>query len=153
MSLDARYQIDTPQVIYQLIEGEVVIIRLDTGSYYNLDTIGAEIWEQVSRRETLAGIIDTLTTCYSGERTLIENAILKFIGELEAEKLIRPLPPDAAPSVMPPIPSNDSGARGEKLHFHAPVFEIYTDLQELVLLDPIHEVDEKGWPAKSGAAQ
>jgi len=26
------------------------------------------------------------------------------------------------------------------------VVEKYTDMQDLVLLDPVHEVDERGWP-------
>ena len=34
-----------------------------------------------------------------------------------------------------------------------PVLEKYTDMQELLLLDPIHDVEEAGWPkAKPGAA-
>ncbi len=28
-----------------------------------------------------------------------------------------------------------------------PALETYTDMQELLLLDPIHDVDETGWPA------
>jgi hypothetical protein len=27
-----------------------------------------------------------------------------------------------------------------------PVLDKYTDMQELLLLDPIHEVDDAGWP-------
>jgi hypothetical protein len=27
-----------------------------------------------------------------------------------------------------------------------PVLERYTDMQELLFLDPIHDVDESGWP-------
>ena len=35
---------------------------------------------------------------------------------------------------------------GEKLPFEAPVLYTYTDMAELLLLDPIHDVDETGWP-------
>ena len=34
----------------------------------------------------------------------------------------------------------------EKTQFEFPIIEKFTDMQELLLLDPIHEVDEKGWP-------
>ena len=30
--------------------------------------------------------------------------------------------------------------------FDAPILKRYTDQQELLLLDPIHEVDDIGWP-------
>jgi hypothetical protein len=30
--------------------------------------------------------------------------------------------------------------------FTAPVLKIYTDMQELLLLDPVHDVGVEGWP-------
>ena len=30
--------------------------------------------------------------------------------------------------------------------FDAPRLERYTDMQDLVLLDPVHQVDDTGWP-------
>jgi hypothetical protein len=41
------------------------------------------------------------------------------------------------------VPGDD--VQGE-LPFVAPVLDKYTDMQELLLLDPIHEVDASGWP-------
>ena len=33
------------------------------------------------------------------------------------------------------------------LHFSAPVVETFADLQDLIVLDPVHEVDATaGWP-------
>ena len=32
-----------------------------------------------------------------------------------------------------------------KKEYEAPVLECYTDMQELLLLDPIHEVEETNW--------
>jgi hypothetical protein len=31
-------------------------------------------------------------------------------------------------------------------------FETFTDLEELLVLDPIHELDENGWPLPPGRA-
>ena len=42
----------------------------------------------------------------------------------------------AAPIIPLPLPAS----------FSPPVFEKFMDLQDLLLLDPIHEVDEIGWP-------
>jgi hypothetical protein len=30
---------------------------------------------------------------------------------------------------------------------------VYTDMEELLLLDPIHDVDETGWPVRAEAAE
>ena len=31
--------------------------------------------------------------------------------------------------------------------YQAPSLEKYSDLQDLLLIDPIHEADESGWPS------
>jgi len=35
---------------------------------------------------------------------------------------------------------------GTRQPFSAPVLNAYTDMEELLLLDPIHDVDQAGWP-------
>ena len=66
-----------------------------------------------------------------------------FCAELEREGLIVSLDgtadSDPEPSFDLPQPNNGQV-------FSPPVVEKYTDMQDLVLLDPVHEVDERGWP-------
>jgi hypothetical protein len=37
----------------------------------------------------------------------------------------------------------------ERKEFEAPVLHKYIDMKDLLLLDPIHETDETGWPSAS----
>ncbi|HDY70854.1 MAG TPA: PqqD family protein, partial [Nitrospirae bacterium] len=39
-----RFRINKPHVINEIIDGEVVILNLDTGNYYSMDKAGADIW-------------------------------------------------------------------------------------------------------------
>ena len=44
---------------------------------------------------------------------------------------------------------------GTRQPYSPPVLNSYTDMEELLLLDPIHDVDQAGWPmpkASDGAA-
>ena len=43
-------------------------------------------------------------------------------------------------------PSAIENAVAVKQPFEAPILNKYNDMQELLLLDPIHDVDEAGWP-------
>jgi hypothetical protein len=36
--------------------------------------------------------------------------------------------------------------KGKESKFEKPGLQKYSDMQDLLLLDPIHEVDEMGWP-------
>ena len=66
------------------------------------------------------------------------------LRSLEAESLIRSSANGA--SASPPAPgASDGAALGA---FAPPAFEKFTDMEELLLLDPIHEVGDTGWPRK-----
>jgi hypothetical protein len=45
---------------------------------------------------------------------------------------------DAPVGASPPAPPADA--------LEPPALEKFTDMQDLILLDPVHEVDERGWP-------
>jgi len=59
-----------------------------------------------------------------------------------------------AESLLVPLASAPSPASTRKpslladAPFVLPVLERYTDMQELLLIDPIHDVDETGWPRR-----
>ena len=62
----------------------------------------------------------------------------RFLAELEEEGLV--VEADGADGTTPDLGSASSD-------FASPHLEKYTDLQDLIMLDPIHEVEPKGWPA------
>jgi hypothetical protein len=67
--------------------------------------------------------------------------VRNLVEELVAESLIVPLSSAPTPaSGKTPAPVEPGTP------FVPPVLERYTDMQELLFLDPIHDVDESGWP-------
>ena len=57
MSVPGRYRVNEPGVIHQSIDGETVIINLDSGAYYSLDAVGAVIWAEAPDLWDGAGIL------------------------------------------------------------------------------------------------
>ena len=77
------------------------------------------------------------------EREEIESAVTSFVGALEAEGLI-----SIAEGGDAALPARDRAEpHGAPTPFVAPVFEKYTDMEEFLLIDPIHEVKLGDWPA------
>jgi len=143
----ARYKICTPRVAHQTIDGETVIIDFDTGAYFSTARIGAALWDQLAGGATVEDLIAAATLRYNGAHDLIAGSIRDFVRLLERETLIAPAA-EAAPSpgveASPPVPA--PGA--ETPVFEPPTLHKYTDMADLLLLDPIHDVDESGWPSK-----
>jgi len=138
------FRINMPQVVHETIEGEVVIINLDDGNYYSLDKVGADIWGFVESGATVSEIAEATTYRYEGSRAVMETAVNQLIAELQQEELIILDTAKEHESIMAQV---ETDPEIERLSFEAPILHKYTDMQDLLLLDPIHEVDEAGWPS------
>ena len=145
MTPRACFRISAPKITSQTIDGEVVIINLDSGYYYSLDKAGACVWNALESGDPLGSIIDRVASSFEGERAVIEDAVIKLIDELQREELIAP-DETQAPAGLCEAGAGSGAAVAGKVKFEAPVLQKYTDMQDLLLLDPIHEVDETGWP-------
>jgi hypothetical protein len=144
------FRINTPKVIHETIDGETVIVNLDSGNYYSLDAIGADIWDSVGKGVSVDHIIEDISCRYSGKREEIERAVRLFVNGLLQESLISPLESGDAERRAAYEPVATCTPPDGLRPFTAPTLQKYSDMQELLLLDPIHEVDETGWPnAKS----
>ncbi len=126
-----------------IVDGEAVIINLDTGNYYSSAGIGAEIWARIGRRQGKASIVQELQKRYSDSVSdvVVSKAVDRFFSLLETEGLIE-LSEEAGASQEVPVPLPESDSQ----IFEEPALFRYDDMNELLLLDPIHDVDESGWP-------
>jgi Coenzyme PQQ synthesis protein D (PqqD) len=139
--MTTRFRVNSPNVIHETIEGEVILIDLKTGTYYSLREAGAAIWEAIDRGAGLDAIEDALERRYDGSSDEIREAVQRLVGELECEGLIC-ADPDGATAGQPVF----EPGRGIRRPFEAPSLEKHTDMQDLILLDPVHEVGAQGWP-------
>jgi hypothetical protein len=137
-------RVNAPAVVGEIIDGEAVIMDLGSGHYFSTQGSGAEVWRAIEGGCDRAGVAVVLAERYEGDRAELNLAADRFIEELLAKGLIveaeratdAPLPP-----VLP------SPVAGQPRHvFVAPVLDSYSDMEDLLLLDPIHDVNEAGWP-------
>lgn len=131
-----NYKISEPHVISEIADDEAVIINLDTGSYYNLSKDASKLWNLFADGFSLEQLLENLALAKE-DKIKIEE----FIAKLLAEKLISEC--DSASEV-------DSA--NFEIDFNNLSIEIYTDMQDLLGLDPIHEVEpEAGWPVEKSS--
>ena len=140
MALSARFRLNDKQVVFERFDDEVLAINLETGTYYSLPNLSAQIWNWLLDGADVQAVKDVLLASYDGDAGTIEAAFTQFVDKLRQDALIVP---DEAVELNAPI---NIAAGVAKKPFTDPVIEIYTDLQDLLLLDPIHDVDDRGWP-------
>jgi len=90
MDLAKRYRIDKDKIMYRVIDGEVVILNLNTGDSYSLNEVGTRIWQAIiEENKYLSGILSCLKKEYDISEKQLEKDILKLVSELEENELIR----------------------------------------------------------------
>jgi hypothetical protein len=119
----------------------LIAIHLDRGNYFSLNAAAGLILELAAQRPTIGEIVEVLVGRYDGGRPEIEAEIVRFMGELQAEGLIGTS--SSREAGFHPAP-----ATSDKEPFVAPLLAVHRDMQDLFLLDPVHEVGEAGWPEK-----
>ena len=145
MDSSVGLKINSPNVVQDTIDGEVVIVNLKNGSYYSLDKVGADIWSLLERGDPVDRIVEGIAQKYEGAQSEIAGAVQKLVMELQKEELVVPASQNTPPAPGAGVPAQTQPA-AQRPRFVAPALQKYTDMQDLLLLDPIHDVDEKGWP-------
>jgi hypothetical protein len=145
MEAAARYKIDSARVVHETVDGEVILVALRSGNYYSLRGSGADIWALLERGATEREVVLELESRYAPEPGLAES-VRDLLGELAAEELVErePAPDGASPNGR----ASDGAPSGTGV-FPPPVLEKYTDMRDYLLIDPLHDVDERGWPPPS----
>jgi len=138
-----RFRINRPEVVCESFDGEIVAIHFTSGNYYSLVGVGARILELLDGGHTPDEVSEALSRFYDARPHDIGGAVGGFVAELEQENLIVARNLTDAPGQM----KAEFHAPAVKSAFEPPRLEKYSDMQDLLLLDPIHDVDEIGWPS------
>lgn len=120
------------------MDGEAIIINLEKGNYYSMNEAGSMVWERIAAKYPVSAIIKFLSERYESEPGKIEKSVTGLLEMLKSDGLINE-------TLHPANPPEDATSP-EKKPFLEPKIEKYEDMQEMLLADPVHDVDEMGWP-------
>src|SRR4051794_12988623 len=105
------------------------MVNLETGSYYWLDSLASYVCGSIEDGASVDEVVDVVGRRFPAERPAVESELRGLVERLVEEELLiasngdapAPEPPRELPALM---------------RFEPPVFKTYTDMQELLLLDP-----------------
>lgn len=134
-------RVDHPSVMHEMIDDEVVVIHLDTGIYYSLDGVAGRLWQYLAAgKRTAEDVVAFAGRIYDGDAAVIATAVERFLGQLRDEQLAFVSDEESSTPADDAVPA-------ARQPFSEPTLQKYTDMESLLLADPIHEVDEgAGWP-------
>ena len=70
------------------LDGETVLLHVDTGTYHGLDAIGTRIWTLIERPTKVSALCDTLCEEFDVEREPCERDVVSFLESLKEAELV-----------------------------------------------------------------
>jgi hypothetical protein len=128
--LSQPHELRGPTVISDEVGGETLAINLESGAYFVISPASLAIWSALTTGVPAMALLE-------GATDPRQPALEAFLTKLLNAGLLRPVDSPSEPGEMEPW-------FGEDLEIQE-----FTDMADLLGLDPIHDVDEAlGWPSK-----
>lgn len=132
------YTIRQPKIVYEILNFEVIVIDFNTGDYYVLTHAAKQIWQLIEQHMSHDQMVEILSLYYQKEASVLAGDLQQFIDQLLEKGLIelKEIEEQRDPILI----------HSHEKEYFLPRLHAYTDVQNLLLLDPIHEVTDAGWP-------
>lgn len=142
----SRLRVPAKGVAADILDDEVVIVNLTTGHYFSTDGAGCEVWKLLAAGVPVGEVASTLRSRYSDGLDDIDTYVDHIVGKvLEMGLMVVDDGSDPATTAAPDV-TDVLGPVSEGRTFVPTMFLGFDDMESLLLLDPVHEVDDKGWP-------
>ncbi|MGH1350281.1 MAG: PqqD family protein [Methyloligellaceae bacterium] len=133
--MKSKFVLSSTDVVFEEFDGEYVVLNLASGKYHAIDKSAALIWKFLMDGVAPAHIL--------AKQDIGGDVVSLFIERLVELELITA---DAAENGRDLRQSEAE----ELLQMDSkPTIEVFDELSDLILADPIHDVEEtQGWPVK-----
>lgn len=84
-----RFQIPK-QVLFREVQGEGVVLHLETNAYFRLDSVGTRVWLAMQEVDTLDEVVDRLLEEFDAPEGIVRQDIQQLLRDLSAHGLVEP---------------------------------------------------------------
>ena len=135
-----HYLVDERRIAHQTVDGEVIAIDFVNGAYFSMRATAGEIWQMLVANMALDAVIALYRENSPLPAETLVAEIQAFASELLAARLLQPN--DAPGTAQPALPA----VVAQRKPYTPPQLEKFEDMADLIMLDPVHDVSDAGWP-------
>jgi len=139
-NLEGEISFIKDQVVLERIGNEIIIISFDSGKYFSAKGIATDIILLIQNFVPRANWESKLIEYYSTD-VFSENKIQNFRKILVENNLCASI--DKLETSNYDLPTDFQRDKNDELKI-----TIYDDLQDIIIVDPIHDTSLEGWPEK-----
>jgi len=77
-----------PDIVSAEINGEMVMMSVELGEYYSLNSVASDIWRRLGAPVSVAKLVQDLTESYAGDPAGIRSDVCALLEGLAAKGLL-----------------------------------------------------------------
>jgi hypothetical protein len=74
--------------VSSIVDGEAVILSIDSGSFYRLNGVGSRIWRTLQDETEVARLCDWAHDTFRADPEVCDRDVLEFLNEINDQGLI-----------------------------------------------------------------
>jgi hypothetical protein len=78
----------SPNTLYRELQGETVLLQLDSGEYFGLDEISTRIWQLIVETGDLTAVEAAMVKEFEVDRAVLAQDLTRVVDDLVAKRLI-----------------------------------------------------------------
>jgi hypothetical protein len=82
----------TPGLMASEVDGELVMMHIEKGTYYGLDPVGARIWQLIAEPTSVGDVCTLLVERYEVDEDTCRTEVIAFATDMVAEGLVTTRP-------------------------------------------------------------
>lgn len=89
--VDARYAI-SQDVVHRVLDGETVVLHLESGTYFGLNATGTRVWSLVEEGASRNAIIERISSEFGHPIDAVQSDVDELLAALQAKGLVTAAP-------------------------------------------------------------
>ncbi len=77
------------RVTWRVLEGDCILLHLDSGVYYTLNEVGRFLWESLDGKRSVSEIQETILDRYDVSAEKVKGDLLELLEDLKKEDLVK----------------------------------------------------------------
>src|SRR5260370_42383877 len=87
INLDSQVRIQD-DVLFQELQGEAVLLNLNTGVYFGLDQIGTRIWQLLQNDGALSRVMEVILQEYDVPPDTLAQDLVELVSQMKQQDLL-----------------------------------------------------------------
>lgn len=86
---EEQHIVCSPEVLSRVLDGEAVLLNLESGSYFGLNAVASRVWELIGEGCTAAALRSALVAEFEVSEDVAARDLAELLGSLRDRGLIR----------------------------------------------------------------